>query len=673
MERDAERAALAKAASYLNYNPAAKWAALVAGAATALVYVALLVTLWLYADLLVSRGRLPNFHELTPTQRERFFEDWAKLSADERRARLEPVAPGRAGELAALDPSGAQLPRADLDALWRAQLRSVLATDVGDAAADSSALDRADYDEPDHGVLSLVARSRQDHRTLAPVLAWLARSAPWMWNERWPSSYLVGLLIAGLLLGVLGAALTLLQREMAARATIEAATRLRRAVYHHTFRLGTLAIRALGPTEAVTVFTRHVEAVTDALYTRLTVLAREPVKFVLLLLFALAVQFWLALAFLLFAVLVWVLGGQVAARFRHQGRVASHQAGERLTIMRESLMLMRLVKCYLMEPFNQSRVERQLARYGKVQLRRFRGESFYQPLLVFLGLLVALVLLYVAGQTVLQGFLGVPGVVALATALVGLYRPVERYLAARRLLRRGRESAVQLFRFLDRRGEVGQVVGAEFLQPLSKALEFDNVSLREPGSGRMLLEDVTIKVPAGHRVGLIGADDLEKHALVYLIPRLLDPTGGEIRVDGKNLRWVTLDSLRAQIGTVLQHNLVFHDSVANNIGCGDSAFTLPQIIEAAKVAHAHHFIQKLPQGYETPIGELGHPLSVSEQFRIALARAVLRDPALMIIEEPEASLDEDTKALLDDTLTRFLPGRTTIFLPHRISTLRLCN
>src|SRR5262249_61712973 len=124
---------------------------------------------------------------------------------------------------------------------------------------------------------------------------------------------------------------------------------------------------------------------------------------------------------------------------------------------------------------------------------------------------------------------------------------------------------------------------------------------------------------------------------------------------------------------VLQHDLVFHDTVANNIGCGEPAHTLPRIIEAAKTAHAHHFIQKLPQGYETPIGELGHPLSVSEKFRIALARTILRDPALLIIEEPEAALDEDTKSLLDDTLARVLPGRTAIFLPHRISTLRSCD
>jgi ATP-binding cassette, subfamily B, bacterial len=118
---------------------------------------------------------------------------------------------------------------------------------------------------------------------------------------------------------------------------------------------------------------------------------------------------------------------------------------------------------------------------------------------------------------------------------------------------------------------------------------------------------------------------------------------------------------------------VFDDTVANNIGCGDPSYTLPQIIEAAKVAHAHQFIQKLPQGYETHIGEMGHALRIGEQFRIALARAILRDPALLIIEEPEANLDEDSKSLVDDTFARFLPGRTAIFLPHRISTLKSCD
>src|SRR5262249_54134531 len=311
--------------------------------------------------------------------------------------------------------------------------------------------------------------------------------------------------------------------------------------------------------------------------------------------------------------------------------------------------------------------------HARAQLRRYRGEAIYRPQLVFLGYLAGVVLLYVAGLIVLHGQLGVASGITLAAALVSLYWPLQAWLEDRRIVKRGREAAVPLFKFLDRPGGVGRVVGAEFLPPLSRELEFDNVSLREPSTGRMLLQDVSLTIQAGQRVALVGSDDLEKHALVYLIPRFLDPTAGEIRIDQHNLRWVTLDSLRAQIALVLQHNLVFHDSVANNIGCGDPAFTLPQIIEAAKMAHAHHFISKLPKGYETPIGELGHSLNISEQFRIALARAILRDPALLIVEEPDAQLDDETKALLDDTFARVLPGRTAIFLPHRISTLRSCD
>jgi len=678
MDRQAEQTAFAKACAYLNYKKWAKWTAHAAAAGTGVVYVALLVVLWLFTDLLVYRGQLPAYHSLTPLQQKRFYSEWNALDIAERQRRLQALGyldEERIQHLAELTLENPDLSnetvRSELRTIWYAQVRHILLDKLGPDLLP----ERDDYNA-NVGIVSLLVRAQAEGRIITPVVAALAKWVPWTRNPRGGglvSPYLIGLLLTGIVLAILGAALMLLMREMAARTTIEAATRLRRAVYHHTFRLGTLAFRALGPSEAVSIFTRHIEAVHDALLTYLTVSYRAPIKFVLLIVFALFVQFWLALASLMLALLVWLIGGQVAAHFRRRGRQATHQAAEYLTIMRESLMLMRLVKCYLMEQFNQNRVERQLSRYARVQMVRLRGEALYQPLWVLMGLLGALLLLFVAGILVLSGQLTVASLVALSTALVSLYQPVQSWIEARRLIRRGRDSAEQIFKFLERRGEVGQVVGAEFLPPLHKQIEFDNVSLREPGSNRMLLQEVTLTIPAGQRVGLIGADDLEKYALVYLIPRLLDPTSGEIRIDQHNLRWVTLDSLRAQIGIVLMHNLVFHDTVANNIGCGDTAYTLGQIIEAAKVAHAHHFIQKLPKGYETPIGELGHPLSLSEQFRIALARAVLRDPALVIVEEPQEALDEETKALLDDTWTRFLPGRTVIFLPHRISTIRSCD
>jgi ATP-binding cassette subfamily B protein len=670
-----KREAFARARRFLNYSPVAKWLALGAGVASGVLYVALLVVLALYADLIVSRGEIPAFSSLAGGQQAKYREDWTHLDAEVRENYLQPFVPDQAKrkELANADPSTdtpRKLTPREVELLWHGEIYRILKDRAGPAAANAVAEAPTDQQMSDRGILSLVVRS-YTKKTYGPGVAWLARWNPWMWRNQ---SYLIELFVLGVLLALIRAVVRFVMITAAARATVEAATRLRRLVYHHTFRLGTLAIRALGPSEAVGIFTRELEAVHNGLYAWLTVVFREPIKFCLLLLFALAVDPWLAVSFLLFATLVWLVGGQVAAYYRREGRTAMQRAAEQLALIQESLMLMRVVKVYLMELFNQSRVERQLARYAWAQQRRLLGEAIYRPLLVFLGTLAAAVLLAAAGvMIVINRQLGVASAIILATALVSLYWPVVSWLEHRRLLRRARASAVALFRFLDRKGEVGQMVGAEFLAPLSRHLEFDDVSLREPGTDRMLLENVSLNLESGQRIGIVGSDDMEKHAFVYLIPRVLDPTSGEIRIDDHNLRWVTLDSLRAQTALVLQHNLVFNDTVANNIGCGDPGYTLPSIIEAAKIAHAHQFIQKLPHGYETLIGEMGHRLGTGEQFLIALARAILRDPALVIVEEPAMPLDDDFKALLDDTFARFLPGRTVIFLPHRLSTIRSCD
>ena len=272
------------------------------------------------------------------------------------------------------------------------------------------------------------------HAGIPWSVPWLAvrRRNAWTWQTRSAKHanffyYLTGLLCIAIVLALLRAVLTFVNEDTAARATTEASSRLRRAVYHHTFRLGTLAFRALGPTEAVSVFTRHVEAVHDALYVWLTVVFREPVKFGLLLAFALVVNFWLALAFLLFAVLVWLVGGQVAAYFRRQGRLATNQAAEQLTLIHESLMLMRLVKVLpdgAVQPVARRTAAGALRRGAAgaaTAARRSTGRCSSSW-----ALLAALVLLYVAGLIVLDGQLGVASAIALATALVSLYWPLEQ-------------------------------------------------------------------------------------------------------------------------------------------------------------------------------------------------------------------------------------------------------
>ncbi len=610
------REAFARARRFLSYNRSASTGAILAAVGQGIVSVGLIALLGLFTDLVVHRGQIDGASgEVGERQLAAFGDRLAEISGHPEEARLP-------------------LRRYDL------------------------------------GLVALAWRSHRGDHWYEPLFTY---PAAWFEWTRSNSSYLIGLLALALVLAMVQALLDFAMHVAAAKTTLEASTRLRRAVYHQTYRLGTLAFRALGPAEAVGLFARNVEAIHDGLYGWLTTAFREPTRFVLLLALALAIDPWLSLAFLLFALLVWLLGGQLAAHFRRKGKALFRRSADQMALLQECITMMRLVKCYLMELFNQSRVERQLADYARSVRHRYRGQAIYRPMLTFLGLLAGCVLLFAAGWGILAEATSVAGVITLSAALLSLYGPVKQWIELRGALRRARLAAVKLFEFLDRRGDVGQVVGAKFLQPLSKLLEFDHVSLKEPGTGRSLLQGVTLQIGAGQRVALVGQDEMEKHALVYLIPRFLDPNEGEIRIDGNNLRWVTLDGLRAQVALVLQHNLVFNDTVRDNIGCGDPSFSLPQIMEAAKMAHAHHFISHLPDGYETRIGELGHTLSTGEQFRIALARAILRDPAIVIIEEPATPLDDDNKAMLDDTFSRFLPGRTTLFLPHRIATLRSCD
>ncbi len=715
-----ERAAFSRARAFLSYSPKAKWLALIAGGVNGAFYVLLVLLLALFIDLLVSRGRVPNLAQLSLAEQEQFIDAWQALPQEARVEAIDAVLGANQAKEAGtsrralrnaltatddLPPVPAKMTADDLvkwaqgrpvqnespyivamreqELRWRAYVWHYLKDHVGPEAANSfqpvnvpaPVPGLGEENHTTHGVLGLVVRLRSS--LAGKAIASVASFNSWMWentpNRDANRSYLTGLLCLAVATAMLAAICVIVMKLAAARATLEAVTRLRRAVYHHALRLGDLSPRAHGTPNAQALFTRHVESVHEALYLWLTTISRYPAQIVLLLGLALIVQPWLALATVLFGLLIWMLGGRIVAAFRRQGRALAKFATTRLVLMYESIKLMRLVKSYMMDFYNQSRVERQLAEYSKAHWLRYKGEALARPVLMLLVGMGGITLLYLSGRIVLADELSLAGLTILVVSVSGVYPPVKGWLDLNKYLRRGRDAAAGLFEFLDRKTDRAMFSDGEFLQPMTRSIEFKDVALREPGENGQLLADINFVVRAGEKIGIMGADDDAKKAFISLLSRFVDPTDGEIRIDDLNLKWVTLESLRAQIGLVTQNNLIFNDSVANNIGCGEPGITLPRIIEAAKLAHAHQFIQKLPYGYETPIGEMGHSLRIGEQFRIALARAIVRDPAIFIIEEPPSALDDDTKALLDDTFNRILPGKTVIFLPHRISTLRHCD
>ncbi len=683
--------AFVRSQQFLRYHRYGYWLSLASSILSSILFVALIMLLGLFIDLLVDRGNIGSYYQLPRNERYEFVlgislpEDREARETQIRKIHEELKVLGIDTKLVARWEAREPIEnwsREEPGILWVAALPLFLESRVSAGAAEKIREDIRDsiinhgleatiyLGLDDGGLLSMVIRSRHGFRGAAS--AWIARWNAWTWVHG-DVGYLVRLLILAFCVAGIRFALVFLSNYAAALAVADALTRLRRAIYHHTLRLGALAFRSTGSAEAVSVSTRHVETLHEGLHRWLTVSVREPVKIGLLIALTFLVSFWLAVALMLLAILVWILGGLIRSHFRAQSREAEGQSAEQLVRFQESLTLMRLIKVYLMESFSQGRMEEQLSGYSEGQLARHRAEALSRPLVFALGSLAAIVLMLVAGLVIVSAHLSFTSTLVLASSVIAMYWPVRSILEMRRNLPGLQASAKIVFDFLDRQGGVSQEVEAEFVPALKRTLQFDKVSVREPGTGRKLLAKISFTIRAGQRVGIVGLDDMEKHAIVNLLVRFLDPTEGEIRLDGKSLRWVTLDSLRNQFGFVMQQNLIFNDTVANNIGCGDPSYNLHRITDAAKIAHAHQFIARLPKGYETPIGELGHSLDSGEKFRIALARAILREPAILVIEEPLNSLSEDVKHMIDDTYQRFLPGRTVIFLPHRLSTIRSCD
>lgn len=661
------------ARSYLRPSASATWAAIIASVLSSLTLLLLFPILYLFVDLLVWQGRIPTFAELPARNQAEFRQQWESRLAESEsvQATLKTMAP--------------TLGTGDSPAIWEVRWQAgvyvFLENRIGTEAAEAYLPLRTADPAPtlplvpkgwQTGSLSLVIRE-QNH-WIGNALTPIVRLNRWSWdpdNGR-PVNliYLTALFGIAFSVGLVRGVLLNLSLLWATTASIGAGVRLRKAVNTHSYRLSSVVIDPLAQMEAGKLISVRIEQIQEGLHSWMTQSFRWPTLLATIAFVLFATNVWLTIGMILVGGLVWLITGQIAAWFRHDSRLANRRAEARLALLQESMTMTQLVKGYLMDRYAQSKLERNLADLSRATWRKYRGDAFSRQALLTVVALTAVIVIYLAGIVVLGGMLTVAGLIVKVAGLVLFAIAMNRCLASRQRLNRARAASAEVFEFLDRRGDSGQGVDAEFLQPMSRRLDFVGVSLRESGTGRMILENVSMTVPANSRTALVYADPLESQTLAYLIVRFLDPTAGEVKIDGKNIRWVTYESLRTQVGLVLESALTFTDTVFNNIGCGDASYTLPQIIEAAKKVHAHQFIQSLPYGYETPLGDGGVTLTIGQRFRIALARAILRDPSILVIEEPSEPMDPDSTALIDDALAQVQSGRTLIFLARRPSTVK---
>lgn len=355
-------------------------------------------------------------------------------------------------------------------------------------------------------------------------------------------------------------------------------------------------------------------------------------------------------------------------RLRKLSASGQRAMGSLTSFLNETISGQRIVKIFRREAYEGQRFAQENRRLFKIIMKAYRVRALSSPLMEVLGALAMAAILYYGGLSVIKGGKTPGDFFSFLAALLMLYEPVKRLNKVNNVVQAGLAAAERVFQVLDTEPEIKDSPGARELKPMRDGLQFKNVFFDY--EGRPVLKNISFKIKAGERVALVGLSGAGKTTVTNLIPRFYDVTGGSVFLDGLDIRDATLDSLRAQISIVTQDIILFNDTVRANIAYGDLEKSPGEIVEAAKAAYAHDFIVRLPEGYDTGIGEGGSKLSGGERQRLAIARALLKDAPILILDEATSSLDSESEAEVQKALENLMKGRATLVIAHRLSTVR---
>ena len=381
----------------------------------------------------------------------------------------------------------------------------------------------------------------------------------------------------------------------------------------------------------------------------------------------------ITLALLPIAVLPITLLGR---KLRRSGRDINLEMADLFTSLHGGILGQVVTKIFGKELEEIHRFKQVNRGYYSAKMRWVRASILGSPLMELMGSIAASALLWVGGTDVIHNHWSVGSFAAFIFASLSVYRPIRDFVSVNATLQQGMSCTEYIFEILDEEPSTKNRPGAQALAPFEQNILYKDVSFSY-GTGPRVLNLINLTIRSGEVVALVGASGGGKTTLTHLLPRLMDVTEGAILIDGKDIRDVSMESLRKQIAIVTQDVILFDDSVAYNIAYGKidkvdlSDFrSREEIREAAKIANAHDFILSLPQGYDTLIGERGLKLSGGQRQRISIARAVLRNPPILILDEATSSLDTESEQLVQNALERLMENRTVLVVAHRLSTVR---
>ena len=491
-------------------------------------------------------------------------------------------------------------------------------------------------------------------------------SEPETYSDRF--QLLAWLLIIGLGMTLLRDALRFAQEYLVQTAVLRGVMDLRCENYGVVLRLPTTFFSEKGVSDTMSRFLADTGELSRGQVTLFGKTLVEPAKAVASICVALLVSWKLTLVAMIAGPPAYLMIRKFGKRMRRASTRALENRSLLLGVLEETLNGIRVVKAYTMEGTERRRFYRTNRALLKQQRRMARIDSATAPTVEALGLSAAMGAAAMAGYWVFQYQMRADDFLALMACLGAMFDPLRKLAKVVTRFQRADAAAARVFELQDEPQEK-RVPNAPMLPRHHESIEFDNVRFRYPSTTEDVLKDIDLRIEAGQTVAIVGPNGSGKTTLLSLVPRLLDPTGGVLRIDGQDASQISLRSLRRQIGLVTQDTVLFHATIAENISYGLRRPRREAVLAAAKKAFVDEFVRDLPDGYDTMVGERGATLSGGQRQRITIARAILRDPAILIFDEAMSQIDSDSERRIHQAMEEFVEGRTTLLIAHRFATV----
>jgi subfamily B ATP-binding cassette protein MsbA len=446
--------------------------------------------------------------------------------------------------------------------------------------------------------------------------------------------------------------------------------KIRRSLYAHIQGMPLSFFSDLHSAELMSRITNDVSRLARLSSTVMVMAIRQVFTIVALLGVMIAREWVLALIAVVVFPFVGVAVRAIGRKLYKINKRTQEKISELNVVLQEVFAGTKIVKAFGREAHEQERFDRVNERLLDLSLKDHRTDEITEPLMEVLGALGIMGAVWYGGYQVIQGHMTPGTFFSFTAAMVMLYGPVRRLSRIANTVQQSTASVERVFDVLDMPPAIVDRPGAIRLGEFRDRIEFDRVSFRYPDAEEDVLKNISLAVRRGEVVAFVGLSGAGKSTLIDLVPRFHDVTRGRIRMDGHDLRDLTVNSLRAQIGVVTQETFLFSDSIFYNIAYGRPGATGEDVERAAKLAHCHDFILAAPEGYQSRVGERGVKLSGGQRQRLAIARAFLKDPPILILDEATSDLDAESEFIVQQALTDLMKGRTVLVIAHRLSTVR---